>query len=88
MAREQRASAVRNQRVRALGVPLRRHRKFRNQVRIGVITHAYNNGYVKAQTQCGIPYTHEEHLVKNRVVMATRTSRDVDCMSCLVKAGS
>lgn len=78
---------MRNERVRALGVPLRRHRKFRNQVRIGVITHAYNNGYVKAQTLCGISYTHKEHLRLWPVELATRTSRDVDCMSCLVKAG-
>ena len=76
---------MRNKRTHALGVPLRGPGKFRNQVRIGRITHAYNNGYVKAQTLCGIPYTHKEHLVRNRTVLATRTSRDVDCMACLVR---
>jgi hypothetical protein len=75
---------MKNQRTHALGVPLRRPGKFRRQVRIDRITHAYNNGYVKTQTLCGILYTHKEHLVRNRTMLARRTSRDVDCMTCLV----
>lgn len=75
-----------NKRTHAFGVPLR-WRKFRCQVRIGAITHAYNNGYVKAQTLCGIPYTHKEYLAGSVTMLATRTSRDVDCMTCLVLRG-
>ncbi len=58
---------------------------FRQQVRIGLVTHAYNNGWVKAQTLCGINYTHKESRVCNGTLLATRTSRGVDCMSCLVR---
>lgn len=78
---------MKNQRTHALGVPLRVY-KFRNHVRIGIVTHAYNTStYVKAQTSCGINYTHQEHLVNNERPMATRTSKDIDCMSCLVIQG-
>lgn len=76
-------NAVVNKRTHAFGVPLRT-RKLRSQVRIGVITHAYGTSWAKATTRCGIPYTHKTRLVKNRTVLATRTSRDIDCMACLV----
>lgn len=66
----------------AFGVPLRT-RKFRSQVRIGAITHAYTNEWVKAKTLCGISYTHTKNQARNHVVLATRTSREVDCMACL-----
>lgn len=74
---------MKNERTHILGVPLRRG-KFRRQVRIGTITHAYTNRWNKAETKCGIPYTHKQSLVRNRTMLATRTSRDVDCMACLV----
>lgn len=73
---------MKNERTHALGVPLRT-RKFRSQVRIGAITHEYD-GWNKATTRCGIYYTHKAHLVKGRTMLATRTSRSVDCMACLV----
>lgn len=73
-------------RVRALGVPLRGPGKFRNRIRIGVITHAYNNrDNVKAQTLCRINYTHKEYRATDGIMLATRTSKDVDCMTCLVR---
>ncbi len=59
--------------------------KFRSQVRIGAVTHAYNINWTKATTRCGILYTHKLHLVKNRTMLATRTARPVDCMACLVR---
>lgn len=78
---------MRNQRTHALGVPLRQH-KFRSQVRIGAITHAYNYSvYTRAYTLCEISYTHQKHLVGNVTMLATRTSRDIDCMVCLVLKG-
>jgi hypothetical protein len=80
-------AAVRNERTHAFGVPLRT-RKFRRQVRIGVITHAYGTSWAKATTRCGIPYTHKASLVGHRTMLATRTSRDVDCMACLVGGAS
>lgn len=77
--------AMNNKRTHAFGVPLRRS-KFRRQVRIGIVTHAYTSQYyAKAETRCGISYTHEPHLVNNVRMLATRTSRDVDCMACLVE---
>ncbi len=72
-----------NERTHAFGVPLKR-RKFRSQVRIGVVTHAYGGAWEKAITRCGIRYTHKQNLVNDRLKLATRTSRTVDCMSCLV----
>lgn len=75
---------MKNERTHAFGVPLRRG-KFRRQVRIGAITHAYTNQYyARAETRCGIPYTHKRHLVNSTRVLATRTSCEVDCMACLV----
>ena len=74
---------MKNKRTHAFGVPLRKG-KFRRQVRIGVVTHAYGTSWAKATTRCGIPYTHKASLVRNRTMLATRTSRDVDCMACLV----
>lgn len=77
---------MKNERTHAFGVPLRR--KFRRQVRVGFVTHAYNNRvYMQAHTLCGIPYTHKKHRAKNETMLATRTSRDVDCMACLVLKG-
>lgn len=75
---------MKNERTHALGVPLRT-RKFRSQVRIGAVTHAYSTSWARAATCCGIPYTHKLHLVKNKTMLATRTARQVDCMACLVK---
>jgi hypothetical protein len=73
-----------NKRTHAFGVPLRKG-KFRRQVRIGVVTHAYNSAaWAKATTRCGIPYTHKQSLVRDKTMLATRTSRNVDCMACLV----
>lgn len=78
---------MRNERTHALGVPLRR-RKFRRQVRVGLVTHAYSDrGYMKAHTLCGILYTHREYLTGSVTMLGTRTSRDVDCMACLVLRG-
>lgn len=74
---------MKNERTHAFGVPLRKG-KFRRQVRIGTITHAYGTSWAKATTRCGIPYTHKASLVRNRTMLATRTSRGVDCMACLV----
>lgn len=74
---------MKNKRTHAFGVPLRKG-KFRRQVRIGVVTHAYGTSWAKATTRCGIPYTHKPSRVRNRIMLATRTSRDVDCMACLV----
>ena len=77
---------MKNERTHAFGVPLRKG-KFRRQVRIGVVTHAYGSRrdpYAKAMTGCGIRYTHKADLVDKGTMLATRTSRDVDCMACLV----
>ena len=65
--------------VRVLGVLLNT-RKFRSQVKIGHAVHAYDNGYAKAQTLCGINYTMKKGKTRPQ---ATRTSRDVDCMACI-----
>lgn len=73
---------MKNERTHAFGVPLRT-RKFRSQVRIGTITHRYGTWH-KATTRCGIHYTHKAYLSKGRTMLATRTSRSVDCMACLV----
>lgn len=74
---------MRNDRTRALGVPLRT-RKFRGQIRIGVVTHGFRVIWAdRATTRCGIRYTHKEYLVDNDTRLATRTSRGVDCMACL-----
>lgn len=76
---------MKNERTHAFGVPLRT-RKFRSQVRIGVVTHAYGTSWAKATTRCGIRYTHKKGRINytNGTVLATRTSRSVDCMACLV----
>lgn len=76
-----------NKRTHAFGVPLRRPGKRRDKVRIGTVTHAYYYGYAKATTLCGMRYTHKTHQTRNGTILATRTTKDVDCMSCLVQAG-
>lgn len=79
---------MKNRQTHALGVPLRTE-KPRNQVLIGAVVHAYDAiAWVKAMTLCGICYTHKKYLAGSRVMLATRTSRAVDCMACLVKETS
>ncbi len=78
---------MKNKQTHAFGVPLR-VRKFRRQVRIGTITHAYNRGvYMHTCTLCGINYTHKKYRVGDGTMLASRTATAVDCMSCLVKTG-
>lgn len=67
---------------RVLGVPLRKG-KFRNHLRIDGVTHLYTLSWDRARTACGIRYTHRKHLVSATLFLAARTSRNVDCMTCL-----
>lgn len=64
---------------------LARPRKFRRQVKIGGVVHAYGDGWTMAVTRCGILYTHQKSalLRQGGRAHATRTSRQVDCVACL-----
>jgi hypothetical protein len=60
-------------------------KKFRRQVLIGRVSHAYGAQWEKARTACGVKYTHKRlpDAGKASATYASRTSRDVDCMACI-----
>lgn len=51
------------------------------------VSHGYGSGWLhsirRVYTRCRIPYTHKADLADAETRLASRTTREIDCMACI-----